>query len=170
MHDVEIDMVRDKRIECYVEYRSLVSENHWDALIGTLSSKNDTSPGTEIYVAVSDNLIVGSIVLFPGKSKSYEWTSGAPDYPEIRMLAVDRDFRGKGIGRSLVMRCIDESRKKGYFAVGLHTAEFMKNAILLYTKMNFKRMPEYDFEPADDGIIVKGFKYTFGDDKEENPC
>lgn len=76
------------------------------------------------------------------------------------MLAVDHQFRGKGAGRALVQHCIDLSAKQGYSFVGLHTADFMKNAIALYSKMNFKRVPELDFEPVNDGIIVKGFRLS----------
>ncbi|WP_260398271.1 GNAT family N-acetyltransferase [Peribacillus simplex] len=156
----EIETVRKKRLECYEEYKNFVSEDHWNALKGTLSSENDLKPGVEIYVAEIDNKIIGSIVLFPGKMEAYEWTTNIPDYPEIRMLAVDKDCRGKGIGRFLVQHCIETSYKQGYKAVGLHTAEFMKGALSLYTKMKFERVPELDFEPANDGITVKGFKYS----------
>ena len=36
----------------------------------------------------------------------------------------------------------------------------MKQAIELYTKHGFERLPQYDFVPADDGIIVKAFRMT----------
>ncbi|TDL80429.1 GNAT family N-acetyltransferase [Peribacillus frigoritolerans] len=158
MKEHEIEFVRMQRLEGYKEYRSLVSEDHWYALKGTLSSDSDLNKGVEIFVAEIENQLAGSIVLFPGKMASYEWTSDSPDYPEIRMLAVDHQYRGHGIGRALVQHCIDLSAKQGYSFVGLHTADFMKNAIALYTKMNFERVPEFDFEPVNDGIIVKGFR------------
>jgi ribosomal protein S18 acetylase RimI-like enzyme len=159
MNDDELEIVRTQRVECYEEYKDLVSEDHWNALKGTLSSENDLKPGVEIFVAEISAGIVGSVVLFPGKMEAYEWSAHVPDYPEIRMLAVDQEWRGKGIGKSLMHHCIEMSAKQGYSAVGLHTAEFMKNALSLYRKMNFQLVPELDFEPANDGIIVKGLKY-----------
>ncbi|WP_226675958.1 GNAT family N-acetyltransferase [Rossellomorea aquimaris] len=160
MSSDEIEIVRTKRVMCYEEYQELVSEDHWNALKGTLSSENDLKPGVEIFLAEIDGRIVGSVVLFPGKMEAYEWTTNVPDYPEIRMLAVDRAWRGKGIGEKLVQHCIEYSGKQGYDAVGLHTAEFMKNALSLYKKLNFHPVPELDFEPAGDGIIVKGLRYS----------
>ncbi|MFI8687510.1 GNAT family N-acetyltransferase [Rossellomorea sp. NPDC077527] len=155
----EIEIVRAKRVVCYEEYKDVVSVDHWNALKGTLSSENDLKTGVDIFVAEIDGGIVGSVVLFPGKMEAYEWTTSVPDYPEIRMLAVDREWRGKGIGGKLMHHCIKYSAKQGYMAVGLHTAEFMKNALSLYSKLNFHPVPESDFEPAGDGIIVKGFRY-----------
>ncbi len=51
MNKDEIEEVRIKRVECYEEYKGLVSEEHWDALKGTLSSDNDLMPGVEIFAA-----------------------------------------------------------------------------------------------------------------------
>jgi len=163
MNQNEIEIVRNKRLLCYEQYKSLVPKDHWNALKSTLSSDNDLRKGVEIFVAEIDRKIAGSIVLFPGKMKAYEWATDAPDYPEIRMLAVDKEWRGKGLGRALIQHCMERASKQGYKEVGLHTAEFMTSAISLYTKMNFEHMPELDFEPANDGIIVKGFRYALAE-------
>ncbi|SIE37277.1 Acetyltransferase (GNAT) family [Mycobacteroides abscessus subsp. abscessus] len=64
------------------------------------------------------------------------------DYPEIRMLAVAPEFQGKGIAKALISEC---------------TGDFMKNAMKLYEGFGFKRLPQYDFEPAGDGIIVRAY-------------
>jgi hypothetical protein len=44
--------------------------------------------------------------------------------------------------------------------IGLHTADFMKRAIQLYGRLGFERSLKYDFEPANDGVIVKAFRLT----------
>lgn len=160
MNRDEIEIVRKKRLVCYEQYKSLVSKDHWNALKSTLSSENDLKEGVEIFVAEIDGKIAGSVVLFPGKMQAYEWATDVPDYPEIRMLAIDKEWRGKGLGRALIQHCIETSRGQGDKEVGLHTAEFMTDALSLYTKMDFERKPELDFEPANDGIIVKGFRYV----------
>jgi hypothetical protein len=33
----------------------------------------------------------------------------------------------------------------------------MKSAINLYSRIGFNRLPQYDFEPSNDGVIVKAF-------------
>jgi len=34
----------------------------------------------------------------------------------------------------------------------------MEDAIKLYEHLGFARLPQFDFEPANDGIIVKAFR------------
>ncbi|GGC76169.1 hypothetical protein GCM10007216_03420 [Thalassobacillus devorans] len=158
MKHEELPFVRNQRIGCYEEYQSLVSEEHWNALKGTLSSEDDLKEGVNIYVMEESGSIIGSIVLFPANTEAYEWLEEGADYPEIRMLAVDSASRKKGIGKSLVLHCIETAKKEGHSHIGLHTADFMKNAMALYTNMGFERIPSQDFEPVNDGVIVKAFK------------
>ncbi|WP_342746738.1 GNAT family N-acetyltransferase [Virgibacillus phasianinus] len=80
------------------------------------------------------------------------------DYPEIRKLAVSPKSRGKGVAKALISECILRTKNRGLQTIGLHTANFMENAIKLYEGLGFERLPQYDFEPANDGIIVKAFR------------
>lgn len=156
----EFENIEKQRLSSYQQYENSVSTEHWKLLKTTLTSKSDQSPGVDVYVAEIDGQIAGSIVLFPSKSKAYEWESTASEYPEIRMLAVDSEFRSKGVGKALVQQCIDSSKMKGAKFIGLHTGSFMKDAIRLYEKMGFERVPSLDFIPMDDGVIVKAFRYN----------
>jgi ribosomal protein S18 acetylase RimI-like enzyme len=36
----------------------------------------------------------------------------------------------------------------------------MVNAIKMYERMGFKRYPQFDFEPSNDGVIVKAFQLS----------
>ncbi|WP_163538732.1 GNAT family N-acetyltransferase [Gracilibacillus sp. YIM 98692] len=154
----ELAFVRKQRLENYKEYKTLLSREHWEGLKGTLSSDNDLKEGVKIFVAELDGKIIGSVVFFPPFLEAYEWEVEEQGYPEIRMLAVDQSVRGRGVGKKLVHHCIEAGKKSGYETIGLHTAEFMKHAFSLYINLGFIRVPEADFEPANDGIIVKGFK------------
>lgn len=73
------------------------------------------------------------------------------------MLAVAQEARGKGVASALVTECVNRTKAMGYSYIGLHTGEFMKDAIKLYTKFGFERLPHYDFVPANDGVVVKAF-------------
>ena len=99
--------------------------------------------------------------MFPAKTDAYEGQVEELDYPEIRMLAVSPSARGKGIASALISECINRAKEKGHYAIGLHTGDFMKTAMRLYERLGFERLPQYDFEPADDGIIVKAYRLTF---------
>lgn len=156
----EIDEVRNQRIASYSEHAQSVSEEHWNALKKAISSEADIAPDVELIVAEEDGVLLGSVALFPPKMDAYEGLVAELDYSEIRMLAVSRDARGKGVATALINECINRTKEKGYNAIGLHTADFMKSAINLYTRLGFERLPDYDFEPANDGVIVKAFRLT----------
>ncbi|WP_442598502.1 GNAT family N-acetyltransferase [Neobacillus sp. D3-1R] len=101
---------------------------------------------------------MGSVALFPAKIEAYEGYIDPLEYPEIRMLAVNPQMRGKGIARALMMECIYRTKATGYHSIGLHTAEFMKDAIRLYEGLGFEHIPQFDFVPLEDGIVVKAYR------------
>ena len=82
------------------------------------------------------------------------------DYPEIRMLAVASEARGNGVAAALIAECIGRVKTQGLGYIGLHTADFMESAIKLYERFGFARLPQFDFEPANDGVIVKAFRLS----------
>jgi ribosomal protein S18 acetylase RimI-like enzyme len=63
-----------------------------------------------------------------------------PDYPELRMLAISTSARGKGVATALISECIRRAKTKGFTAMGLHTTDFMENAINLYRYLDFERL------------------------------
>ncbi|PGS48837.1 GNAT family N-acetyltransferase [Bacillus sp. AFS041924] len=161
IRNAEIEMyssIREQRIEAYNEYASVLPVNHWNALKKSISSNVDEQKGVELIVATLQGKVVGSVALFPAKTNAYEGYVDELDYPEIRMLSVDSAYRGQGVAYALISECINRTKEKGFKAIGLHTGEFMKNAISLYERLGFKRLPKFDFEPANDGIIVRAYQ------------
>ncbi len=154
----ELSFIRNQRVSSYSEYAPLISEEHWSALKSSISSEADTQQGVELIVAEVAGKIIGSVALFPAEIDAYEGRVQPQNYPEIRMLAVDKEARGKGVASLLVTECVNRTKAKGYSYIGLHTGEFMKDAIKLYTKFGFERLPQHDFVPANDGIVVKAFR------------
>lgn len=156
----EIHYIRKQRINAYTEHAQAVSEDHWQALKNAISSEADMQQGVELIVAEVEGEIVGTVALFPPKTRAYEGYIEELDYFEIRMLAVAPEVRGKGVAFALVSECITRTKAKGFNAIGLHTADFMKNAINLYERIGFIRIPQHDFQPTDDGVIVKAFRLS----------
>ncbi len=159
----EYELIRNQRVEAYRQYAEVLPEGHWRALRRAISSDADKQAGVELIVAEIEGSITGSVALFPAKTNAYGQLLDALDYPEIRMLAVSPEHRGKGIAATLVRECIYRSEAQGFRTIGLHTGEFMKPAMNLYEKLGFERVPEYDFQPADDGITVKAFRFSMKD-------
>ncbi|WP_027963906.1 GNAT family N-acetyltransferase [Halalkalibacillus halophilus] len=153
----EIENVRYQRVKAYEEHADALSKEHWQALKEAIMQEGDQGPDVNLLVAIKDDEIVGSVALFPAKTDAYEGYVDELDYPEIRMLAIEPKVRGKGVASALIDECVRITKEKGYSHIGLHTGEFMKGAITLYERYGFQRMPKYDFEPADDGIVVKAY-------------
>lgn len=57
----------------------------------------------------------------------------------IEDVVVDQEFRGRGIGRKLMNRLLEEAKKKNLSEVLLFSADHRKAAIGLYTDLGFKR-------------------------------
>lgn len=157
----ELSYIQEQRINAYKEYAQVLPEDHWNALKQAIVSDADTQAGVERLVAELDGRVVGSIVLFPTKTDEYNGLVDELDYPEIRMLAVTPEARGKGVAAALISECIQRAQSQGCHSIGLHTGEFMKNAIRLYEQFGFERLPEFDFQPADDGINVRAYRLSF---------
>lgn len=157
----EIQYIRNQRVKSYEEHSKVIPEKHWNALKQAILSDKDTQPGVDRIVAELEGEIVGSVVLFPANTDAYVGTAIELHYPEIRMLAVTPEARGKGVAAALVLECIRRAKVKGFQAIGLHTADYMESAVKLYNRIGFQRLPEFDFEPANDGIIVKAYRLTF---------
>ena len=131
----------------------------WDAyrrnIVATLA---DFAPADQL-VAEEDGRIVGAVLLYPGAAMA----AGAParQWPEVRLLAVAPDARGRGIAAELMQACAARARRSGASALALHTTDVMTAAIRLYERLGFERAPDLDFEPAP-GIVAKGFRLALG--------
>lgn len=158
----EMELIREQRIKAYEEHAKYIPQGHWEALKSAISSAADEQEGVELLVAVDEGKIIGSVALFPAKSDAYKGLVDMLDYPEIRMLAVTPQAQNKGAAKALINECIWRAKENGASYIGLHTADFMKTAMQLYEQLGFERMPQFDFEPADDGIIVKAFRLPIG--------
>ncbi len=156
----EVEMIREQRMKAYKEHAQSIPEGHWEALRKAISSDADEQNGVDLLVAELDGKVVGSVALFPAKSDTYKGLADLLDYPEIRMLAVTPQSRCKGVAEALIKECIRRTKANGSEYIGLHTADFMKTAMRLYERIGFARIPQFDFQPADDGIIVKAYRLS----------
>ncbi len=62
---------------------------------------------------------------------------------EIKRMYVRREYRRKGIGRSLVKAIINESHQIGYLNLRLDSAPFAKEAHALYRSLGFHKREPY---------------------------
>jgi len=89
--------------------------------------------------------IVGSVALV--LTGDFGEVTRSPDEAAFRMLAVDADARGRGVGEALVRTCLDHARAAGRAWMVLSTGERMTAAHRLYERLGFQRLPERDWTP-----------------------
>lgn len=103
-------MIRTARIEDIPEVLKMVSDDPETLLPRTYESYKELLPTT--YVAEIDGAIAGSCVL-----EVY-----SPKIAEIRTVVVRREFRGRGIGASLVKTAIAEAKRQQIYEIMVVTS------------------------------------------------
>jgi putative acetyltransferase len=66
---------------------------------------------------------------------------------ELKRMYVRPEFRGRGIGRMLAKRAIEEARGIGYAKMRLDTLSRLQEAVSLYGSMGFKQIGPYRANP-----------------------
>ena len=156
----ELPFIREQRVKAYEDHLAKIPQGHWQELKKAILCEADMEAGVDLIVAEYNGEVIGSVALFPAKIDAYDGKMEEVEYPEIRMLAVSPEARGKGAAKRLINECKTRAKAKGYQSIGLHTGEFMNEARNLYENLGFERVPEYDFVPAEDGIKVLGFRLS----------
>ena len=67
---------------------------------------------------------------------------------EMKRLYLRPGFRGKGLGRALVERVMQDARQVGYIKMRLDTVEpVMKDAVAMYRRFGFREIAPYRENP-----------------------
>ncbi|SDR66358.1 GNAT family N-acetyltransferase [Christiangramia echinicola] len=123
--------------------------------IGDLTKR----PKTELIVAVSDEEeVMGALVYF--SDMSYYGSGGTATKEKnasgFRLLAVDPDYRGIGIGKQLTIACIEKAKNDQNEQLIIHSTRYMKVAWIMYENLGFKRSEDLDFMQGQ--LPVYGFR------------
>jgi ribosomal protein S18 acetylase RimI-like enzyme len=99
-----------------------------------------------LVVRDADGRVVGSVALVLAGDFGNVITSD--EEAAFRMLVVDTDVQGQGVGRLLVTACLDRARAAGKRRMVLSTDPRMTSAHRLYERLGFARRPERDWSPV----------------------
>ncbi len=103
----------------------------------------DRAESAVLLVALDAGRVVGSVTYCPQDSPYRE--IGQAGEGEFRMLAVDPDEQGRGIGKVLIRDCVDRAREEGCHAVVVSSAAWMRAAHYRLEEAGFVRTPERDW-------------------------
>lgn len=121
-------------VNAFMQYKDKYSD--WDIFISKIADMPKLASSSKIIVAKIDSNIVGAVAyVAPDMPKSDFFNS---DWAVIRMLVVDPEYRGYGIGKSLTNECIKIAKEGGVKTIALHTTHVMERALAMYLKMGFK--------------------------------
>lgn len=90
--------------------------------------------GGVIYLALEHDKIIGSAALIKEHDGVYE----------LAKMTVIPEFRGKGIGKLLIEKCLNKARELNAKSVVLFSNSQLKAALNLYTRYGFKHIELLD--------------------------
>ncbi len=110
----------------------------------------------QVWVALDSTAdavtVLGTVTWCPLDSPWREL--GTPLDGEFRMLAVDPDARGRGVGRALVEHCLDLAREAGMTAMVLSTLPQQGGAHRIYERLGFVRDESSDWSPKPGTLLL----------------
>lgn len=89
------------------------------------------TPGSIYWIAEVCGRMAGGCGIFP--------TPGLPDgYAELVKFYLLAPWRGKGIGKMLMEKCIESAREMGYLHIYLESLPELEKAVSMYVRSGFR--------------------------------
>ncbi|MBO5200447.1 MAG: ribosomal protein S18-alanine N-acetyltransferase [Clostridia bacterium] len=131
--------------------------------VALLEAECFSSPWSE--QAILDSYSEGVLFILAeeeGRVIGYAGLQTVLDEGYITNIAVSRDFRGRGIGSSLVEQLKEKARQKGLAFISLEVRHSNAAAVALYEKQGFKtvgKRKNFYTAPLEDALImtIEGF-------------
>jgi ribosomal protein S18 acetylase RimI-like enzyme len=103
-------------------------------------------PGGRLLLAVYESQVAGCVALHKLEDSICE----------MKRLYLRAQFRGKGVGRILADRIIQEARNLGYQRMRLDTVEpVMKDAVAMYRRLGFHEIAPYRSNPIPGAMYME---------------
>lgn len=103
-------------------------------------------PAGRLLLAEYDGQLAGCVALHPLES----------GICEMKRLYLRPAFRGKGLGRMLAERILQDARVIGYQRLRLDTVEpVMKDAVAMYRRLGFKEIAPYRANPMAGALYME---------------
>ena len=158
---VEFEEIGKLMVQVYSQLEGFPKEDEQPGYYRMLAhiGEQTQKPGTELLVAVTpDDRIAGAVVYFRDMQYygSGGTATGEKNASGFRLLAVNPEKRGKGIGKLLTVACISKTKNNNIPQLIIHTTKAMQTAWAMYEKLGFKRSEDLDFIQGE--LPVFGFR------------
>ncbi len=142
----ELDQIETLVKTAYREFQPLFPEEVWQAWMDNIRETVHSRDGV-VIVAESGGKIQGVVKFYPDASRAGlgKWPREAAS---MRVLAVDPESRGQGLGTLLARECVQRAQALKIATIYLYTGTFMQAARHIYEKLGFQRAPEFDRDPG----------------------
>jgi DNA-binding MarR family transcriptional regulator/GNAT superfamily N-acetyltransferase len=107
----------------------------------------------DAWIAQADGRMIGSIFLVRGET---------PGAAKLRLLYVEPDARGMGVGRMLVEACVARAKSLGYRRLDLWTVSVLADARRLYQRAGFKLAEETPARRFDQDLVDQTWSLDLG--------
>ena len=129
---------------CVRAYRHIGSvSDGYAASLRDIAGRAETE---RVLVAAEGATLLGCVTLILADGPWRELSG--PDEGEFRMLAVDPQAQGRGVGEALVRACVEAVRDAHRARLVISSATDMTAAHRLYERLGFTRAPERDWKPV----------------------
>ena len=128
----------------YGQFKEVLTEENWNKLNAFLTAENsylDLLLKSKCFICETNSEIIGMAFLVP---KGNPTDIFHRDWCYIRMVGVNPEYGGKGIGKKLTQICIDSAKETKEKIIALHTSEFMDVARHIYESIGFKQTKELE--------------------------
>lgn len=89
-----------------------------------------SEPLSEYFIAEKDGILLGGAGIYP--------TDALPEGTcELVKMYLIPSARGLGLGRTMIAKCLEAAKNKGFTAVYLETMPELKKAVSVYEKFGF---------------------------------
>lgn len=142
--DEDINGLQKLGLNAYGQFKEILADENWLKLHTFLTSENtypDLLSKSVCYVCETGQDIVGMAFFISNGNPTDIFQS---DWSYVRMVGVHTDFGGKGIGKTLMQKCVEQARETGEKMIALHTSEFMDAARHIYENMGFRQVRELE--------------------------
>lgn len=121
-------MIYDEECGYNHKFEGYVCKTFYDFL------ENYSPQKDRLWLAESKGKIIGAIAIVGHSSIK----------AQLRWFIIHPEFRGIGLGKSLLNEALKYCREKGYKLIFLETTEEQKTAISMYVKAGFRKTAEFE--------------------------